>query len=327
MGHHTDDARARRLARGAVLAFAFGVAFVPRAALADDARTRAQVLFQEGLADVQRKDFASACPKFRASYEAEPRSSTLLNLGICYETDGKLASAWGAYREAELVANRTRKAPIETEAAARAEAVEKRLARVTLTAPKPAPPGLALELDGKPFGVGSLGVALPFDAGEHVLRAKAPGFEPSTTRFAVANAEVLEVKVPALVRARSAALPSADAPRSSWPLRRSVGVVVATAGVAALGTAGVLGIVAKRNYDDARAGCDGGDATRCAPDRVLAGEDARGLARTGTFVAVAGAAFAVIGVTLVLWPASDDRRAKSIGLRAGPSGAALDLVF
>src|SRR5438045_9624231 len=67
-----------------------------------DNRARAQLLFDEALVAAEKGDFATACPKFLASQEADPKTSTLLNLASCYEKNGQTASAGGAVRQAEV---------------------------------------------------------------------------------------------------------------------------------------------------------------------------------------------------------------------------------
>src|SRR5439155_11121969 len=112
------------------------VAFVlvlPRTAQAQDEpakidkRARAQQLFDSALADAEKGDFAAACPKFLASQEADPKTSTLLNLANCYEKNGQTASAWGAFREAEGLARKAGRTDWETAARTRAEALEPKL--------------------------------------------------------------------------------------------------------------------------------------------------------------------------------------------------------
>src|SRR5688572_25328859 len=85
-----------------------------------DNRARAQQLFDAALAAAEAGDFAVACPKFLASQEADPKTSTLLNLANCYEKNGQTASAWGAFREAEVLARKIGRADWETNARDRA---------------------------------------------------------------------------------------------------------------------------------------------------------------------------------------------------------------
>src|SRR5690242_9793251 len=69
-------------------------------ARADDKAT-ADRLFDEGRAAMAAKDYASACPKLEESQRLDPALGTLLNIGLCYEGQGRVASALAVWREAE----------------------------------------------------------------------------------------------------------------------------------------------------------------------------------------------------------------------------------
>src|SRR5262245_18416442 len=97
-----------------------------------DSRARAQQLFDSALADATSGDFASACPKFQASQDADPKTSTLLNLANCYGKNGQTASAWGAFREAESLARKASCTDWVTAARMRADALEPKLLRLTI---------------------------------------------------------------------------------------------------------------------------------------------------------------------------------------------------
>ncbi len=56
-------------------------------------RQLAQSLFERARELMARKEFAQACPMFVESQRLDPGIGTRLNLAICYEGQGKLASA------------------------------------------------------------------------------------------------------------------------------------------------------------------------------------------------------------------------------------------
>lgn len=305
---------------------ALGVAIVAAvivqgsAARADDPspeqRARAQELFESGLADVEAGRPEAACPKFAASQSADPKTSTLLNLGRCYEATHRDASAWGAFREAEALARRSGRRDLETAARAAAESVAPKLVRLTIVVPDATRvPGLAVTRDGSATEVGEWGVAIPVDRGEHVIRAQAPGKKPWSASITL-GAESRSVTVPSLEGepaggpTRTPAMP-ARASASWWTPLRTSGVVLAGVGGAAMITGSVLGLVAKSSYDDARSTCDGPNA--CSATAVSDSESARSLANGGTVVFVAGAVLAAGGGALLVFAPSP-----RVGFVTGP---------
>ncbi|MDB4946883.1 MAG: hypothetical protein JWP97_6417 [Labilithrix sp.] len=323
---------------GAVLAAAVTVAtsLAPTRASADetpgtqaprtDNRARAQQLFDSALADAEAGDFAAACPKFQASQDADPKPSTLLNLASCYDKNGQTASAWGAFREAEGLARKAGRADWEQAARTRAEALEPKLVRLTVQVPEPSRvPGLAVTRDGARLTPGEWGVAIPVDPGEHVIAASAPGRLPWEQRARLADSQSLTV--PALDVAPVASSPAASAvvappasppPSSWWTPLRTAGAISAGVGAAGLVTGAVLGLVAKSEYDDAKAQCSGGTAG-CPRGALADSDSAYGLAAGATAVFVIGAVAAAGGVAvLVLAPPPRENAAVTASVRLGP---------
>src|SRR3954469_777029 len=67
----------------------------------------AEQLFNQGRDLAKANQWADACPKFEASLHYDPVLGTKLNLATCYEHIGKLASAWGLYRESIELAKKS----------------------------------------------------------------------------------------------------------------------------------------------------------------------------------------------------------------------------
>jgi hypothetical protein len=239
----------------------------PAFAQSNDASVATE-LFNTGRDLMKQGNFTAACPKLAESARLDTKVGTLARLAECDEKLGHMVSARAHWEQAvnlAHVAHDDRLAHCQSELA-RIDAVVPKL-RVSVRGTPP--DGLALRVDDLSVGAGSLGVALPIEAGKHFLTASAPGRKPwSTTVEAKGDGAVNAVEVPELVvdatpqpqptpppREQPAAPPSSGASSGS-PLR-TVGLI--TAGVGALGLAAgtVFAVLAKQKLDDSNAqGCD-----------------------------------------------------------------------
>jgi hypothetical protein len=138
----------------------------------------AQALYDQGLAALANEDYAAACPKLEEVTHILPNGvGGLLALAHCYESAGRLASAWTTYSLADAVATRAARAADETEARTRAEALKPRLADLVVVV-SPATgslAGLSITRDGIPVGVAQWQTPLPVDKGTHTLVVTASG--------------------------------------------------------------------------------------------------------------------------------------------------------
>src|ERR1043165_1077086 len=142
----------------------------------DDLATR---LFDEGIA-LRDKDPKAACVKFRASYEANPQPiGTILNVALCEEHDGNIASAVRLYSEAR---DRAHEANLTTanKASEADKAAMERLGQlehdgpplsISLTEPLPEVRVLVDKRLIDPAGLTNVAV----DPGERVVEVGAPG--------------------------------------------------------------------------------------------------------------------------------------------------------
>ncbi|MBX3196875.1 MAG: hypothetical protein KF894_01860 [Labilithrix sp.] len=297
-----------------------------------DQRARAQELFDSALTDAEAGNFAAACPKFLASQTADPKTSTLLNLANCYERNGQTASAWGAFREAGLLARKAARADWENIARTRAEALEPKLLRLAVVvAESSRVPGLVVTRDGARLTPGEWGVPIPVDPGEHVIAASAEGRVSWETRVPVEEPSV-EVTIPELERTPEPPPPPPIAPpvtpppaQTGWSTMKTTGVILAGAGGASLLVGGLMGLIAQGNYQSARDRCLDGPR-RCPADAVADANGAYGLATGATVAVIAGAALFVGGAVLYglapdgRRPAASAKPALRVGL--GPGGFA-----
>jgi hypothetical protein len=290
----------------------------------------AEALFQEGRTLFQAGKFAEACPKLAESQRLDPATGTLLTLALCHEGEGKLASAWAEFTDVEGRSQREGRDDRVKIAREKATALRPRLSTVTIEfAPDASQtPGLEVRVDGVALGIGSFGVAVPMDGGEHRIEATAPGKAAWHSTFAVRpESDAVRVTVPALADAASAAPPPAatpaptDAPSVSTDSgsgMRTAALITAGAGVVALGVGTYLAFDAKGDYDAAKEECDG---TVCADGPFQASEDARSQGTIATVVFVVGGAALATGA--VLWfvaPSGSEEAPPAAGIRVNRVG-------
>jgi len=179
----------RALKRSAV-----GVLALAAPALAA-AEPSAEALFQEGRARMLEHRYAEACPKLEQSQELEPRLGTLLNLAVCHEELGKLASAWLEYGRAQAQAKAEGDATRERLARERLEALAARVPRLRVNADRGASDRIEVRLDGVPLAPERWNEDLPLDPGEHHLQATSSGHQLLDQRFTLAERDQKQLSI------------------------------------------------------------------------------------------------------------------------------------
>jgi len=267
-----DRTIAALLLAAAIGAFpARGVAQEPPAKPSPRDSAAAEALFEQGRKLLAAGKLRQACPKFAESYRLDPALGSLLNLATCHQLEGKTASAWGEFRDAEQQARRAGDAKRQKFAADKAAALEGNLPKMIVTVTDPRP-GMAVARDGVALGDASFNTALPVDPGEHVISAEAPGFKRWETRFEATAGKRSSVVVPPLDRAdpqvespptptpasSEQPPPQAPAPGDSGITGRTVGLVIGGVGLASLAVGGAFAAL----FFSAKADCEASEACK-----------------------------------------------------------------
>ncbi|MEP7124645.1 MAG: hypothetical protein ABJE95_27200 [Byssovorax sp.] len=195
-------------------------ALVALASLAAPARAKdadaaaAEALFDEARRLLAAGDVKAACPKFAESYRLDPALGALLNLAACHEKEGRVATAWSEYRDAEAQAQKAKDDKRAAYSKKQAAALEPRLPRLAIGVTE-TPPGFAVTRNGAPVGEASYGMSLPIDPGPQELAATATGRERWTKRITLAEGARIRLVVPDLTVAKEA--PSSAAKPPSRP--------------------------------------------------------------------------------------------------------------
>ncbi len=273
----------------------------------------AEALFNEGVSLVASGSFAEGCRKFEASQALDATLGTELRLADCYERLGRTASAWALFKHAQGMAHVQNQTDRESLAAERAQALEQRLAFLSLTLAGPAPPGLQIEQNGRALPLASLGVALPVDPGQQLIRVSAPGYRAWSQAVEVAaTPRTLSLQIPRLVAEPKPAA-AVGAARKDEPsnTQRHLGMATSAVGLVSLVVGGGLGWHAKSEGERSKRDefCPNDDHNGCTSEGVSIRQNAQSFATASTVTFAVGGVLLASGI--VLWstaPARDQAR-------------------
>jgi len=266
-------------------------------------RRQAEALFGEGKKLLKEGKTAEACRKFEASYRIDPAGGTVLNLALCHEKEGKIASAWAELKEALAAAKKASRRDREKIAREKIEAIEPRLPYVVVIPEKQDTAGLTVVIDEGGIAREAWGAQIPIDPGPHTAKATAPNHDPWEAPFEVAEGKKVTVRVPGLVAraaptatASSSAAPVAEIQKYPW--MRPSGIALASVGVAAAVAGAVFGVRALSLGADAKKGCDASLA--CSDAGLAAVQEGRFSATAADILLGAGGGVAVMGLVLII---------------------------
>lgn len=291
---------------------------------------RAEMLFRSGEKKFDAGQHAEACLDFESSLKLGPKLGTLLNLALCHETVGKVATAWREFQHAAAWAAQNGQRDRHEFAAQHVQALEPRLPRVALQLPLDRAMA-SLEVDGEPLPEQRWNLPVYLDPGEHAVAVSAPGKRRATVTFRVVSSPTEQiVVVPSLVDEGPAVPEKPGAPPPPpRPVARTVGYGLLAAGGVGVVTGLVLGTLSLVKHGDADAQCP--DATACDADGAAAWRSAQSLA-TGAFVGFAAGFFLAGAGGALVWTsgapsAPPPERKANVGLAVVPvrSGGMLGL--
>jgi hypothetical protein len=200
-----------------------------------------EALFDQGRALMEGGHYDEACEKLAYSQRLDPAGGTILNLALCHEKQGRVATAWTEYREALGTARRDGREDRTAFAEQHIVALEKQVPRISIAVASAATP-LQLRLDGATLDRAAFGVAIPVDPGRHVLQASAVGREPWQRELVARPGDEINVTVPML----ATAIPSEQTPpvASARSGRKTLGFTLLGISGAAIVTGAVFGVLA-----------------------------------------------------------------------------------
>ncbi len=310
----------------------FAVASARPAFAQEELDPAAAELFRQGRDLIKKGDWKSGCEKLDASMKRYASASTLMNLALCRQEEGRVATAWAMVQQA-LVLNRDtvgaqRRDRLQATGEELPAKLEPRLSRLRVTVVPPTE-GARVEEAGRSLPLES---AVPLDPGTHDLVLLLPGRADVKRQVSLREGETLSVElaVPAASApppapeanekktARAAEPPEAPAARSEGGIP-AWAWVVGGAGLAFGGVAIGFGVDAAITSGHLKDRC--GDDLVCDEDPSFDPEPDNDRKNRGTAIAIgfgiagaAGLVTAIVGIAL----AEPAAPAQSTSLRALP---------
>ena len=141
--------RGRRILAGLATVLVASHAYAEPVSASD--RALAQSLFDEGRSLLESGHVHEACDRFSRSLKIEPGGGTLLNLAVCHEKEGRVATAYVEHNTALSQALREGRADREAIARKHIAVLAPIVPRLRFVRATDAPAALTLLLDGAPL--------------------------------------------------------------------------------------------------------------------------------------------------------------------------------
>lgn len=274
-----------------------------------DNKAIAESLFEEGRKLMGQQKYHQACRKFEASMRLDPAAGTQLNMAVCHEKEGKIATAWSEFQDATVAARREGRADRAAFAQQHVKALEPQLPKLVLVVPKASRiPKLEIFGGGTPLLSAVWGTRVPINPGPETIEAHAPGYKPWKKEFKFVKGQVTKVVVPRLEKAPAApSKPVVTAPTPVhekrppppfWTTERTLGAVLGGVGVVGIGVGSYFGATAISKHKQSNSYC--GDTTCKSQIGVDLTNDAKKNARLSDIAMGVGAVAVVTGAVLMI---------------------------
>ncbi len=265
--------------------------------------SKSDAAFEEGLKLKDAGKLDKACDKFKEALSYNPNAvGTMLNVAVCDEQTGHIASAYKRFKEAR---DRGREQNLGEQV---------KLAEQHIATLEPDMPYLAIAfaettddtkllVNDEDIPVKDAG-GIPVDPGPVTVVVTRPGHVPYEAKLTIEKKEHKAVAVPRL-----------GLPITVSNKKRVGGEVVTAIGGVAIGTGVVMGIIARSRYNDQFSGSSPhcSKSTKiCDPIGYKATTDALNLGDYGTIVGIAGVIVAGFGGYLWLSGAHQEKHPSAV---------------
>ena len=326
-----DLVSTRALTTCAVISVAVSVA--PWARADESNEQKAERLFREAEQRFDKGEVEAACNAWSDSLKLSPKLGTLLNLALCHETVGRVATAWSEFHRGAAWAAQNGQRDRQEFAHAHAFALEPKLPRIILQFSTERQI-TTIEIDGEPLPEPEWALPHYLDPGDHIIAVSAPGKKRKAIEIHVLPGGVTAqtVVLPALEddlsippQAPLHPKPPPPPPKPSYT-KRYVGYGVTSAGVVALGVGTYFGLRAIGKRDDIGSRCV---ATVCDAEGAELRDDARSAATVSTVAFGVCLVTVAAGVYLVVTGKTVPREAPkpAAWVSPGPGGVVIGGAF
>lgn len=159
---------------------------MPAQAQTADQLDAARKLFADALTDEDAKRYDTALEKFRRVAGVKDSANVRYRIASCLEALGRRAEALGSYQAAVKLGEEEKASPDVMRAARdHAADLDRVVPRLIIVLPADAPAETQVRVDDAVVDRAALADGLPLDAGNHTIRATAPGDTPFETAVAL----------------------------------------------------------------------------------------------------------------------------------------------
>jgi tetratricopeptide (TPR) repeat protein len=226
-----------------------------------DNRAVAEMLFFTARGLMEAGRYPEACAKLGESYRLDAAAGTLLNLAVCHESEGRVASAWGEFRQALSDARKSNRADREELAKEHIAKLEPELPFLTIVVPDfVRVKDLEILRNGVALGAGGWGTELPIDPGKVEIVTRAPGYLPKTKSITIVKRQHLSTTVEKLELAPVVEMVAAG--DQGWSGKRKTGAVLFVTGLVGVGVGTYFGVNALSLQKKADENCTSLDGER-----------------------------------------------------------------
>ena len=268
----------------------------------------AAAMYKEAVALMDKGKHAIACPKLEEVVRLVPNGiGAKVTLAECFEESGRLGSAWAAFGMAEQAAAAAGQPARQTKARARREALEPKVAKLTIQVGERARSleGLSILRDGAPVASEAWGTAVPVDKGRHVVVATAGAYRFEKEVAVAADGASVSVLIEGPEEAPAPGASDHGAP-GGFGAQRTAGLIVAGTGVVGIGLGAFFGVraISKKNASNESGHCREGN--KCDRYGIALRDEGLTAATVSTVMFIAGGVAAAGGVVLFLTASKAD---------------------